>query len=542
MVTTKGDNAVKLSEPLCFVKGEFETVDEPDTIETPAEQRVDTGSTIHPRLLNAINHGVARRLAKAGIHVFPCNSAKRPLCAWRTESTTDLETIKLWWTEFTRAIVGIDCGKSELLVIDPDRHEAERDGVANFDKILADNDVLPDHPISKTYSDGNHHFFKQPSNPLGNSEGLLKDLGINVRGVGGFVIAPGCVIAAGSILADDSISTEDAGWAADRDAPDLAEEVKSGTLAVCPEWLATKIRTRKDQPAETAAPGSAEARSYHDHEQVKDGPSFARDALGRNCRELENMPPESGRNNATNGIGYRMGRMIAAGWISRFIVERDLEAACRRNGLLDDDGRKQCLATIKSGIDAGLKEPMRPALSDLGGDDTIRIEILADGTRIDVQTGECLGAKRERVNEAEEAYFKGVEKLARQADGLIAEMTEFTVETSFIPNPTIALASSIAVVGTLLGRRISTPTRAGTHLYQAVLDDSGGGKQHGINATKKYLTCAGATSCIGPGEYMSGSALLDMLNESPLVLSCLDEFGSFLKASTAGTTSSHANS
>jgi len=46
---------------------------------------------------------------------------------------------------------------------------------------------------TKTANGGAYLFFKQPKGePLGNGRGQLPD-GIDVRGVGGFVIAPGAV-------------------------------------------------------------------------------------------------------------------------------------------------------------------------------------------------------------------------------------------------------------------------------------------------------------------------------------------------------------
>jgi hypothetical protein len=309
----------------------------------------------HPKhKIAAHNYGVAVKLASAGVHVFPVSTAKKPLCAWRNESTTDLQKIKNWWHQHThRAIVGIDCGKSGLLVIDPDRHEVDKDGVANFDKILSENDVLPNHPITVTYSGGNHHIFRQPPEPLGNSEGLLKDLGINVRGVGGFIVAPGSVIPAGSILFDGSTSTEDGQWVADDVAPDLGEELKADTLAVCPEWLATKIRTRKTERPEKAAPGSQEAPR---HERSQDGTlnakqlSYARNALNGACDDLAKLADD--RNNELNNKARHLGSMVDVGALNRSEVEHRLLAACYANGEVAKKGEQQCRATIRSGLDS----------------------------------------------------------------------------------------------------------------------------------------------------------------------------------------------
>ena len=61
----------------------------------------------------------------------------------------------------------------------------------------------------------------------------------------------------------------------------------------------------------------------------------------------------------------RMGHMVGAGWIDRPTVEGRLFKAAQACGLVKDDGQRSVLATIKSGLDAGEKEPHAP-LSDRG--------------------------------------------------------------------------------------------------------------------------------------------------------------------------------
>jgi hypothetical protein len=61
------------------------------------------------------------------------------------------------------------------------------------------------------------------------------------------------------------------------------------------------------------------------------------------------------RNNELNATAFALGTMIARGWIGRATVEgRLLDAA---SALAKDDGIHSVRATIKSGIEAGLKSP-----------------------------------------------------------------------------------------------------------------------------------------------------------------------------------------
>jgi hypothetical protein len=185
------------------------------------------------------NFGVAVRLAEAGIHVFPCDWRPKPadpeklskkpmLDGWREKSTTDTIELVEWWTRWPNALVGIDCAKAGLAVVDLDRHGGP-DGVAAFDEIAREHDILVG-PVTRTQSGGFHVFFRQPeSEPLGNREGALAGRGINIRGAGGYVVGPGSVLPDGRA------------WRLDDDSPDLADAFERGEIPPLPEPLARLI-------------------------------------------------------------------------------------------------------------------------------------------------------------------------------------------------------------------------------------------------------------------------------------------------------------
>jgi Bifunctional DNA primase/polymerase, N-terminal len=84
--------------------------------------------------------------------------------------------------------------------------------------------------------------------------------------------------------------------------------------------------------------------------------NYANKALGNAFLELRECQP-GGRNTKLNALAYKMGRLIARGWISRARVETMLLLAAEQCGLVDDDGLPQCRATIDSGIRAGTERP-----------------------------------------------------------------------------------------------------------------------------------------------------------------------------------------
>jgi hypothetical protein len=90
--------------------------------------------------------------------------------------------------------------------------------------------------------------------------------------------------------------------------------------------------------------------------------NYAFRALNNAALELRNCPADSHRrNHLLNALSYKMGRLIARGWISRDRVEDYLWRACRACGLLEDpeDGPVRTRRTMVSGIEAGMLVPYR---------------------------------------------------------------------------------------------------------------------------------------------------------------------------------------
>ena len=75
-------------------------------------------------------------------------------------------------------------------------------------------------------------------------------------------------------------------------------------------------------------------------------------------RNLARMAPDSGRNAALNGAAWTLGHWVAAGALDQAAVEDALYAAAEQNGLVNDDGARQCWATIRSGLSKGLLQPI----------------------------------------------------------------------------------------------------------------------------------------------------------------------------------------
>lgn len=70
--------------------------------------------------------------------------------------------------------------------------------------------------------------------------------------------------------------------------------------------------------------------------------------------------PRGGRNAKLNDTALRLGHYIPGGHLERSTVEQALMDACQTNGLISDDGISAVRATIGSGLNTGMAEPMEP--------------------------------------------------------------------------------------------------------------------------------------------------------------------------------------
>lgn len=179
-----------------------------------------------------------------GYYVFPVNvevsedgqKTVKPIARWREASTQNLEQIEKWWSpgsQWANAWVGIDCGKSGIVVIDCD----PPDGIASWKAIAGD---YPHAPVT-TPRDGRHYYFRaDPNRKIGidNSGKIAKN--VDVRGDGGFVFSYG--------------------WAA-----------KPGQLPPVPEIVIERMGEKKES-AQTAQGGGASALAPDETDVFGDAP------------------------------------------------------------------------------------------------------------------------------------------------------------------------------------------------------------------------------------------------------------------------------
>jgi hypothetical protein len=282
--------------------------------------------------ITARNLAAALAVAQAGLRIFPARPERKatggwskPPCIrnWESQATTDSIQIGCWWTQFPEAIPAIPC--DDIIVLDADRHTGGRDGVAALTCLIEEHPDWPCPPVVFTPGDGLHFYFRQTEPPLGNRTGMLP-AGIDVRGIGGFIIGPGAVL------------PDETSWRIDGRQPDVIPRL--------PSWLEQLIRADKiDRVDRLGVSGSSITNRERRYAEV---------ALEGAAQEVETAR-KGKRNTVLNSVSFRLGRMVGARWIERNIVAARLLSAAVN--LTREDGETAVKVTIQSGLTAGQRQP-----------------------------------------------------------------------------------------------------------------------------------------------------------------------------------------
>lgn len=141
-------------------------------------------------ITNNDNLQAALDLAKAGIAIFPARAEnKRPhVKEWQTVATIESAQIRRWWKKWPDAMPATPTGRRNgVAVLDIDLKDGKNGGAA-LRALGLDLDTLSPCTVA-TPSGGQHLYFRWPEG-MGNSAAGLP-AGVDVRGQGGYVIAPG---------------------------------------------------------------------------------------------------------------------------------------------------------------------------------------------------------------------------------------------------------------------------------------------------------------------------------------------------------------
>lgn len=291
-----------------------------------------------------------------GWPVFPCRgkeewddhtgdylAPKTPLTSNGLKAATKNERIvREWWRRTPDAMIGLPTGKpTGVWVLDLDRKPGVGDGHEWLDDMETKHGALPDTARAITMGGGTHIFFKHVEG-IRNRGGL--GVAVDVRGDGGYVIAPGSV-------AGDGRGYE---WV-DGYGPEH--------IVDAPQWLLDLV-----------LPPKREHRPADYHYQSGGNTPYVERALEDELRGLATTP-QGGRGYQLNASAFSVGQLVSAGAISRADAESELYRAAIACGVAQKDGERETRAKIKRGLDAGERQPRQIPEPEHANDNTRLIDV-----------------------------------------------------------------------------------------------------------------------------------------------------------------------
>lgn len=229
---------------------------------------------------------------------------------WQKLASNDPIQIKQWQETFHSNLHfwGIPTGPdNDLLVLDID---IKPNQVSGWDTIKERNLIIPNTVHQRTINGGTHFFFKYPKDGKKHSNKVKFMPGLDQRGVGGYIFFYGY----------------ETDW--------------SIPISEAPDWMLNY--TSKAETVDTPKTSN-----------MVIAPDIAIGIL-TTAIEAVRLAPVGESNNILNTQSYLVGQIVASGAISREYAEQELFKAAKDRGKPDYEAK----ATIKSGLDGGIKNPL----------------------------------------------------------------------------------------------------------------------------------------------------------------------------------------
>jgi hypothetical protein len=232
----------------------------------------------------------------------------------KDQASTDPALIARWWASCPRANVGLRTGVlSGLVVLDVDGREGE----ASL-RALVERHGRFQAAWVRTGSGGWHAYLAHPGVEVRNSVRDLGD-GLDVRGDGGYIVAPPSVHPSGGRYRWHATPPDD--------------------LPAMPPWLVDLLTPPPPAPARPI--------------RLEGGlTAYVTAAVEGEARGVAATPP-GGRHRRLFAAALRLGRLVGAGAVSETAVTAVLIAAAATAGL----GNREARRTIRDGIDTGARDP-----------------------------------------------------------------------------------------------------------------------------------------------------------------------------------------
>ncbi|MDT0382407.1 bifunctional DNA primase/polymerase [Streptomyces sp. DSM 42041] len=275
-------------------------------------------------------------LAARGMHVFPLRPGdKRPAVdRWEQRATTDPDRIARCWSHAPYG-VGIACGPSRLVVVDLDTAKGDQPpapGVESGEDVLAllyerhgDRYPFGTTPTARTASGGTHLYYRAPDGAEVRNSASRIGWKVDVRAVGGYVVAPPSTAAGNPYT-----------W--------LTAPADADPLPL-PAWLAERAAPRPVVLPQPTMPTV-----------VRNATGYTAAALRGELETVLAAQPGT-RNDTLHRAAFNLGTLAGARRLDSRLAVEALLAAGQSIGLTP----REVQATVTSGMRAGTSNPRSSA-------------------------------------------------------------------------------------------------------------------------------------------------------------------------------------
>ena len=111
-----------------------------------------------------------------------------------------------------------------------------------------------------------------------------------------------------------------------------------------------------------------------------------------------------------------------------------------------------------------------------------------------------------------------------KSEGILKAVQDNINECSWIQQPQFAFSASLALLSTLISRKVEFQGM-GSNLYILNIASSGGGKDACQKKLQEILIDCNAESLLGVGDYSSDAGITDSLANKPVRCDVIDEMG-----------------
>lgn len=434
----------------------------------------------------------AIEFSKRGWHVFPLYSrTKKPATknGLKDASNDEQKIIQLWQgkTHLNLAIRTGEC--SGFFVVDLDGEE----GIANFNTLVDSMNGIPDTLTVKT-GKGFHLYFNYPQGlDIRNSTSKICNK-VDVRGNGGYVVAPPSVHPDGSIYHFEN---------------------ESLPIATAPQWLLEVII----RPIEKET-SSVQPENYYTTSNINE--TWTLDDVGQMLDALNpSMPYEDW---LSVGMALHQGGYPLAMWDQWSGLSDKYEQGCcavRWRGFGGNEGITMGTLVQMAQVH-GWKPEMKIHAIDPTNVDGVNLAPFLDKIRNSTQT--MTGIKKNESSDNDSQIL-----FQEYLPPVITETVKWINKTAIKPQPELALLNVLTALGTVYGRYYASPFNTRTNIYMVGIAGTGAGKDHSRKQVKNLMVASELTHLIGGDMLVSAPGVLIALKNAPSQILHLDEFGMLLK-------------